>query len=194
MNSKNRFILTNLLAFEFVLLNLVLVIFLFFRLPEFSLSDTTFLNKMVPLIIIYNFSWLFIILYIREKEFYFDPDHNYLKSILTSLFFFVGFVATMVILLKIRYFNRSTFIFPIFIFSYINLISHKYLLKYLKKRSSNLYSNTLLIGSTDEFSKLIGFTKGMARYGYILIGYLEDRDVKSKNVLNLKIFGNINDL
>lgn len=194
MNSKNRFILKILLAFEFILLNLVLVIFLFFRLPEFSLIDTTFLYKMVPLTIIYNFSWLFIILYIRDKEFYFDPDYNYLKSILTSLFFFVGFIATIVILLKIRYFNRSTFILPIFIFSYLNLISHKYLLKYLKKRSSNLYSKTLLIGSAVEFSKLIGLTKGMSRYGYILIGYLEDRDLKSKNVLNLKIYGNINDL
>ena len=194
MNSKNRYLLINLLAFEFVLLNSVLIIYLFFRLPEFSFIDPAFLKKMIPLIIIYNLSWLFIILYNREKEFYFDPDYNYLRSILTSLFFFVGIVATLVILFKIRYFARSTFIFPIFIFSYLNLISHKYLLKYLKKRSSNLFSNTLLIGSDLEFSELIGLTKGMARFGYILSGYLGDQDEQSKNVLNLKILGNINEL
>jgi len=193
VNSKNRFILIKLLLFEFILLNLVLILFLYFRLPEFSLSDSTFLMKMIPIAIIYNFGWLFIILYIRDKEFYFDPDYSYFKNILTSLFFFVGFVATLLILLKINYFNRSTFIFPIFIFSYLNLLSHKFMLKYLKKRSSNLFSNTLLIGSPLKFSKLIGFTKDMPRYGYLLVGYLEDQEEKSKNVLNLDVFGNIND-
>jgi len=193
MNSKNRYILIKLLAIEFVLLNLVLITYLFFRLPEFSFSDPTFLMKMLPLALIYNFSWLFIILYIRDREFYFDPDYNYFKSILTSLFFFVGFVVSIVILLKIRYFNRSSFIIPIFIFSYLNLVSHKYLLKYLRKKSSNLYSNTLLIGSALESSKLIGFTKGMARFGYLLVGYLEDKNEKSRNALNMSIFGNIDD-
>ncbi len=193
MNSKNRYILIKLLSFEFVLLNLILVMFLFLRLPEFSFSDVSFLKKMTLLIFIYNISWLFIILYIRDKEFYFDSDYNYIKSILTSVFFFVGFVVTLVILLKIRYFNRSTFIIPIFIFSYLNFVSHKYLLKYLKKKSSKLYSNTLLIGTALESSKLIGFTKGMARYGYLLLGYLEDSKKQSKNVLNMSIYGNIND-
>ena len=194
MNAKKRFLMTNLLAIEFVLLNLVLIIFLVLRLPEFSISDTFFIKKLVITIIFYNLSWLFIILYIRDKEFYFNTDFGYFKSLLTSLFFFVGFITTLLILFRINYFNRSTFIIPFFIFTYLNFISHKYLLKYLKKRSSNIHSNTLLIGSAFEYSELIGLTKGMARYGYILMGYLEDREEKSKNVLNLKIFGNINDL
>ena len=194
MNSKNKFLLINLLTFEFVLLNLILNIFLFLRLPEFSLFDTTFLNKMIPVTIIYNLSWFLIILFIRDKEFYFNSDYNHLKSLLTSLFIFVGFVTTLLIILRINYFNRSTFIIPIFIFTYLNFFSHKYLFRYFKKRSSHLYSNTLLIGKTLEYSKLIGYTKGMARYGYILMGYLEDRDEKSKNVLNFNIFGTIDDL
>jgi len=193
VNSKNRFILIRLLLFEFILLNLVFTLYLYFRLPEFSLIDRTFLIKMSPIMLIYNFCWLFIILYIRDKEFYLDPDYNYFKNILISLFFFVGFVSTLVILLKISYFRRSTFIFPIFIFSYLNLLSHKYLLKYLKKRSSNLFSNTLLIVSPLEISKLDGFAKNIVRYGYLLLGYLEDREEKSENLLNLKIYGNIND-
>lgn len=193
MNSKNRFILIKLLSFEFVLLNLVLIAFLFFRLPEFSLGDPTFIKRMLVLTILYNVGWLFIILYIRDKEFYFDPDYNNGKSILTSLFFFVGFVTSLVIGLKVSYFNRSSFIIPIFIFSFLNLVSHKYLLNYLKRKSSNVYSNTLLIGSALESSKLIGFTKGMARYGYLLVGYLEDKKEKSENVLNMNIFGTVDD-
>ena len=194
MNSKNRFLLINMLAFEFALLNLILVGFLYFRLPEFSLSDTTFIAKLIPLVIIYNLSWLFIVLYIRENEFYFTPDYRYFKSLLTSLFFFVGFVMTLVILLKIRYFNRSTFIIPIFIFSYLNLISHKYLLKNLKIRSSHLFSNTLLVGSGYDRSNLTSFTNAMTQYGYNVMGYLEDRLDRPISAVDLKIFGDLSSL
>ncbi|MGB5419014.1 exopolysaccharide biosynthesis polyprenyl glycosylphosphotransferase [Algibacter sp.] len=193
MNSKNRYILIKLLLFEFVLLNLVLTLYLYFRLPEFSFTEPAFLLKMFPISLIYNFGWLFIILYIRDKEFYFDPNYSYFKNILISLFFFVGFVSTLVILFKIRYFARSTFIFPIFIFSYLNLLSHKFLLKFLKKKSANLFSKTLLIGSSLENSNLIGFTKNLDRYGYHLVGYLEDGIEKSKNKLKLNVFGNISE-
>jgi len=119
MNSKNRFVLINLLAIEFILLNLILVAFLYFRLPEFSLSDTAFLIKMGKLAGVYNLSWLFIILYIRDNEFYFNAEYGYLKNVLTSLFFFVGIVSTLLVVLKINYFNRSTFIIPIFLFSFL---------------------------------------------------------------------------
>lgn len=194
MNSKNRFVLINQLAFEFGLLNLVLVGFLYFRLSEFSLSDAAFITKLVKLVIIYNLSWLFIVLYIRDHEFYFAPDYGYFKSLLTSLFFFVGFVMTFVILLKIAYFNRSTFIIPIFIFSYLNLISHKYLLKHFKRRGSHLFSNTLLIGSGYDGSKLTSFTNAMTQYGYNVMGYLEDRFDRPISALDLKIFTDLSDL
>ena len=126
MNSKNRFILINLLAFEFILLNLVLFAYLGVALPKFSFGDSNFLFNMVMITIIYNFSWLFIILYVRNNEFYFNPEHGNVKSIITSVFFFVGFVISLVILFKMTYFNRSTYIIPIFLFSYLNLVSFKY--------------------------------------------------------------------
>ena len=194
MNSKNRFILINLLAFEFVLLNLVLITYIFFRLPEFSFTDIPFLKKIAVLTIIYNISWMFIILYIRDKEFYFSTNKIYLKSILISLFFFVGIVTTLVILFKIHYFARSTFIAPIFIFSYLNFLAHKYLLKFLMKKGSDLFSNTLLIGTANNFSKLNGFTEVMTSYGYNIVGYLESQGKKSKDLPNLKRIGEINEL
>lgn len=194
MNSKNRFILKLLLTIEFVLLNLVLILFLYFRLPEFSLSDPKFLKTLVPLTIIYNLSWLFIILYIREKEFYFNPNYASLRSILTSLFFFVGLVISLVILFKVRDFARSNFIIPIFIFSFLDFFSHKYLLNYLKKKGSKLFANTLFIASGQEFDKLNGFVSDMAQYGYNIVGYLEDANQVSRNHHNLKVLGQIGDL
>jgi len=137
---------------------------------------------------------MFIILYIRDKEFYFSTNKIYLKSILISLFFFVGIATTLVILFKIHYFARSTFIAPIFIFSYLNFLTHKYLLKFLMKKGSNLFSNTLLIGTANNLSKLNSFKEVMTSYGYNIIGYLESQGKKSKNLINLKKVGEINEL
>ena len=194
MNSKNRFILINLLAFEFILLNVVAFLYFFFWLPEFSFNERTFLINMAMVAVIYNLSWLFIILYIRENEFYSNPDYDYLKSIVTSLFFFVGLTISLIILLKMTFFSRSTFIIPIFIFSYLNFISQKYLLKYLKKKGAHLFSDTLLIGSDYDFSRLTRFNNAMTQYGYNIMGYLENQDEKPKNELDLSIFGHVNDL
>jgi putative colanic acid biosynthesis UDP-glucose lipid carrier transferase len=154
----------------------------------------TFLVNFIKLFVIYNLSWLFVVLYIRDNEFYFNPDYKYLKSLLTSLFFFVGFVTTLIVLLKITYFQRSTFIIPIFLFSYLALISTKYMLKFLKKKASHLFSNTLLIGSRYEDENLIGFTNAMTQYGYNIMGYIEGKNKKSANKLDLDIFSDIKDL
>jgi len=194
MNSKNRFVLINLLAFEFVLLNLVLVTFLFFRMPEFSLNDPIFLAQIAKLVVIYNISWLLIILWIRGNEFYFNPNYYYFKSIFICMFFFVGFVMTLVILFKMSYFNRSSFILPIFIFSYLNLLGHKYCLRFLRKRGSHLFSDTLLIGSGYKGDNIKGFTSAMTHYGYNILGYLENKNVNEASEHNLNIFGNTNEL
>ncbi|WP_149276824.1 exopolysaccharide biosynthesis polyprenyl glycosylphosphotransferase [Pareuzebyella sediminis] len=194
MNSKNRFVLINLLAFEFILLNLVLFMYLFFVLPDFSITDAEFVRRVLVLTVIYNLSWLFIVLYIRGEDFYFNPNHGYVRSTMTSLFFFVGFVMTLVILLKISYFNRSTFIGPIFIFAYLNFISHQYLLKYLRRKGAHLFSNTLLIGSGHKSTDLINFVGAMTQYGYNTIGYLEDGKKTVKGVSELRIFEDLKQL
>ncbi|MFH6603636.1 exopolysaccharide biosynthesis polyprenyl glycosylphosphotransferase [Maribacter algicola] len=175
-------------------MNLVLVLYLYFRVPEFSLVDFGFLSRLLVLLVIYNFSWLLIILYIRDNEFYFNPDYGYFKSIITSLFFFVGFVSVLIIILKIRYFNRSTFIIPIFIFSYLNLISHKYLLKYLKKKGAHLFSNTLLVGQGYSDGNIKGFVNAMAQYGYNVIGYLEAGIKAPKGFFDLRLVDSLDRL
>ena len=194
MNSKNRFILINLLAIEFILLNLVLITYLFVRLPNFSLTDPTFLYKLGVLGILYNSSWLFIILYIREKEFYFNPEYPHLKSLLISLFFFIGLITTLVILLKIHYFARSNYIGPIFVFTYLNLISHRYLFKYFKKKDANHFTEILLVGSANKFSNIKGFRNAMAKYGYKIVGQLEDKTENTKDISAPHIIGGIGDL
>lgn len=191
MNSKNRFILINLLAFEFVLLNLVLIVYVLFRHPEFSFNNSTSLFNIAILVLIYNISWLLIISFIRDNDFYFTTGYNSLKSLINCLFFFVGFVITLIILLRINFLNRSTFIVPIFIFSYINLVSRKYILRYLKKKGAHFFSNVLIVGLDYHPSRLQEFSNVVAQYGYNTVGYLDADKDKPENELKLRVFGNL---
>ncbi|MDH3697407.1 MAG: exopolysaccharide biosynthesis polyprenyl glycosylphosphotransferase [Flavobacteriaceae bacterium] len=194
MNSKNRFIFTHLLAFEYFLLTLVLFLYSYFFILEFSLKDPESLKNVLWLWIIYYVSWLFIVMQVRDNQFYFNPDYGFLRSLLVSMFFFIGVVTVLMTGFQLTYFAPLTYILPIVIFSYLNLISRKYLLKFLKKRGSHLFSNTLLISSGHKSDKLPEFEKAMNQYGYNLVGYLEDNINPMENVLNLKIFGKIIDL
>ncbi|QCX01666.1 exopolysaccharide biosynthesis polyprenyl glycosylphosphotransferase [Aggregatimonas sangjinii] len=194
MNSKNRFILINLLAYEFVLLNLVLIVYVLIRHPELSLYNSTSLLNIGFLVIIYNVSWLLIISFIRDNDFYFNTGYNSLKSLINCLFFFVGFVITLIILLRIDFLNRSTFIAPIFIFSYVNLVSRKYILKYLKKKGAHFFSNVLIVGLNYNPSRLRKFSDVVAQYGYNTMGYLDADKDEIENESNLSIVGNLNTL
>lgn len=194
MNSKNKYILLNLLAFEFVLVNLLLLTFIFFRHSEFSAGDTRFLWNLAQLILIYNFSWLVLVIFVRDNDFYFNPDYAHFRHLMVSLFFFVGLATSLVVLLRITYFNRSTFIIPIFIFCYLNWVSHKYLLRFLKKKSVHLFSNTLLLGSGYADSELNGFTNAMTQYGYNIMGYLDKTEPVPPVISDLSIAGEIDDL
>ncbi|MEX0287522.1 MAG: exopolysaccharide biosynthesis polyprenyl glycosylphosphotransferase [Flavobacteriaceae bacterium] len=191
MNSKNRHLLIDLLAFEFVLLNLVLFLSLYVLVPEFTLSDEVFRNKILVLTVIYNLSWLLIVLYIRNNSFYFNPDRGQFKSLLVSLFFFVGIVTTVVIILEIKALVSPTFIVPIFIFTLINLIAHRILMRYLKSRSTNTSINSLVIISSKELGNLQELTEVMRKSGYEVMGYLRDGDEVPEKTTDYQIQGRI---
>ena len=194
MNPKNRYILTNLLVSEFLLLNAVLVLFIYL-IPDINLLvDRTFVLNAFSVVLIHNLCWLFIVIFVRENEFYFDKDHNYFKTALTSLFFFIGLTVTLVLLFGLQYFHLSVYIYPIVVFSLLNFISHKYFLKYLKHKGTHLFSNTLLISSDEELEKLNNLANTMKQYGYNLIGYLNNGDLRPNTIFDLKIFGKLDDL
>ena len=163
-------------------------------LPNIPMGNLSFLQQMLGITIFYNISWLIIILSIREKEFYTNSDYGYFKSLFMSLFIFVGIVSIIVSLLNIRYFELTTFLVPIFIFFILNLISNKYLLRYLKSSGTNHFSNTLLIGYGDEILNMNDFSKNLASYGHKIVGFLKANGEKESTIPSFNIEGNINDL
>ncbi|WP_297696225.1 exopolysaccharide biosynthesis polyprenyl glycosylphosphotransferase [uncultured Eudoraea sp.] len=183
MNSKNRFIFTNLL-----------ILFLYFCFFYFSFNDPELMNNILWLGIIYNISWLFIVLFVRDNQFYISTEYGFLRNLLVSMLVFIGVVTSFAIVFKFTFFSPLTYLLPIVVFSYLNLICRKYILQFLKKRGAYLFSNTLLISSGYKSNRLPEFEKAMNQYGYNLVGYLDDKEIMIKNVLNLKIFGNLQDL
>ena len=194
MNSKNRHLLIDLLAYEFVLLNLVLFISLYLIVPEFSFSDEVFRKKILALTVIYNLSWLLIVLYIRNNSFYFNPDRGQFKSLLISLFFFVGIVTTVVIILEIKYLASSTFIAPIFIFTLLNLVAHRILMRYLKTRNSDALSNSLLIISSKKLTNLTELCDIMTKNGFRVMGYLQDGHEQPLKTADYEIQGSVKEI
>ncbi len=195
MNIKNRFILLRLIGFEFVLLNLILIGCFTFGLPKMNFNEGSFIYDFAPIFLIYNFSWLFIIYLIRDKEFYFNPDKGYLRSHLTLLFFFVGFITTVFALFNVISLSPPVHLIPIFLFSYLNFLGHKYVLRFLANRRSEVLSNTLFIGSNKVLTNLNGFPKEMAENGYNIIGYLgDDETITNETTASNNIIGNINEL
>lgn len=147
------------------------------------------------LTLVYNLSWLFIILVIRDNEFYFNPDHDYFRNMIASLFAFVGLVTTTIIVLKFSYFKRSTLVLPIFIFTYFNLLSYKYILRNLRRRASHLFSDSLIVASAErEGRNMKKFAKALSRYGYNVRGYLESSKQQPTNDLDWPVFGNLKEL
>ena len=121
MNSKNRFILISFVLLEFVLLNIVLLTFFVFSIPGFIWSDNAFLNNLTILLLILNISWLIIILYVRVKDFYFNPNYRYIKNFALSFFFFIGISSTLILIFQIDYLKPLSLIIPIFVFTYIKI-------------------------------------------------------------------------
>lgn len=163
-------------------------------LPHVPLGNLSFTQQMIGITIFYNISWLFIILTVREKEFYTNSDYDYFKSLFMSLFIFVGIVSILISLLNIKYFELTTFLVPIFIFSILNMISNKYLLRYLKSSSINHFSNALLIGYGDEILNMNDFSNILAGYGHKIVGFLKANNQLTTNTAKFNIVGNIDEL
>ena len=63
----------------------------------------------------------------------------------------------------------------------------------LKKKGSRLFTNTLLIASGPEFTKLNGVLKDMRAYGHNVVGYL-NYGTELPNTTDVRVLGEIDDL
>lgn len=188
MISKRQYLVFGKLFYECLLLNLCILLVLAIRTPDLvnSFSDPGFRENLLTLLAVFNISWLVIILADG------DPESHILgsfqersKQVIRNGFIFIGIMSTLTILLKIEYFNRSSLLAPIFLFTFCNLILLKPLFEFMKRR--NRYSgssyNVLLVGNGDGLNKISTLTQQRASLGFELVGVVGDEPAGTHNRL-----------
>ena len=166
------------IVLEFLLLNLSILTVYIFKHPNltFATANDVFTLDLLYLGVIFNLVWWLIVLINRDQEFYmYYGLQNRIKFFVISAFLFLGITSSMAILFKMEYFNRTTFLLPIFLFSIFNFVLLSILLEFLKtKKKSTFESNILLIGVNKKLNHVLNFTDKIQESGYEVIGYLDD--------------------
>lgn len=166
------------IVLEFLLLNLSILTVYIFKHPGLSFTSVNeiFTLDLLYLGVIFNLVWWLIVLINRDQEFYmYNGLQNRIKFFAVSTFLFLGITSSMAIIFKMEYFNRTTFLLPIFLFSTLNFVLLSVLLEFLKtKKKSTFESNILLIGVHKKINHVLNFADKIQESGYEVIGFLDD--------------------
>ncbi|MCB0668260.1 MAG: exopolysaccharide biosynthesis polyprenyl glycosylphosphotransferase [Saprospiraceae bacterium] len=188
MISKRQYLVFGKLFYECLLLNLCILLVLAIRTPDLvnSFSDAGFRENLLTLLAVFNISWLIIILADG------DPESHILgsfqersKQVIRNGFIFIGIMSTLTIILKVEYFNRSSLLAPIFLYTTCNLLLLKPLFEFMKRRtrySRNNY-NVLLVGNGEGMEKISTFARQKAHLGFDLVGVVGDDSPNAYNRL-----------
>ena len=194
MISKRQYLVFGRLFYECLLLNFCVLFVLFIRTPDLlnSFSDVGFRVNLYTLLAVFNVSWLLIILGDGDLESHIMGSfQERSRQVVRNGFIFIGIMATLTILLKVEYFNRSSLLLPIFLFTICNIVLLKPLFEFMKRRTryANRHYNVLLVGNGKGADKIFDYTKQHSHLGYEMIGVVGD---ESDTVINR--IGGLNDL
>lgn len=198
MIPKKQYIVFSHIMLEFLLLNFCIGVVLLWKNPEISLPITGSIlkNESLRLIVTFNVVWAVIVFFNGNKDFYISQStRKRFKYLTINIFLFIGVISTIAILLKLEYFNRTTFLLPIFAFSFLNFFVFSLLFEYYKRQNDNPFSsNVLMIGADSRWFELEDFGKRIKRRGYQIEGYLLDKSSGKNGYNHTHILGELKDL
>ncbi len=198
MRPKKQNIVAKHILLEFILLNLsIALVFYFKNYDIFSTSKYhNAVNDIIKLAVIFNLIWGQIVLLNGELDLYINSKiTKRIKYIILNTFLFVGMTSTIAILFKLEYFNRTSFLLPIFLFSTLNLILFSALAAYNKRKytDANLSSALLILGNKSKWKHITSFSKKIQEHGYNIVGYISDKDGNT-NTSDLNRLGEVEKL
>ncbi|MFT5166258.1 MAG: Undecaprenyl-phosphate glucose phosphotransferase [Saprospiraceae bacterium] len=196
IRKKQHLVFSNIII-EFLLLNLSIFSVFFFK-NIFSTIPIDAQNVPAALLSfagLFNLIWALVILINRDQDFYISTGNKKkIKSFVLSIFMFIGIISTIAITFKIEYFNRTTFMLPIFLFSIMNIISLGIVSDiYKRKKSSDFVSRVLLIGSAKKWKNIQATIQYFQERDYGVVGFLDHNSSKSK-LEGVSILGRTADL
>ncbi len=192
-----RVVYSNLLV-EFTLLNISILTVFFLKNFLFAASGhkPILLGEVLVFIGIFNLVWGFIILINRDQNFYISNERKKkIKSFILSAFMFIGIISTVAIIFKIEYFNRTTFLLPILLFSILNIISFSILVDIKRRKKTSLsFSKVLLIGSSHKWKNIQLLADSFRKKGIDLVGFLDTNDSHKSKLGDIDVLGQVDQL
>ena len=193
MIPKKQYLIFSHIMFEFILLNSCIIAVLLLKNPEttFLISDRIIDNVSIQLVMIYNIVWSAIVYFNGDKGFYTSQSVRKRFEFLTiNIFLFIGMISTVAILFQVEIFNRTTFLLPIFVFSFLNFFLFSLLFEYYKMRNENPFnSNVLMIGADSRKFELEDFGKRIKSKGIEVIVF--EPMIKSDIFFGSEVYSNI---
>ena len=198
MIPKRQHIVSSHILMEFILLNLSIA--LVFYLKNYDIFSTSrvydAVNDILTLGVIFNLIWGLIVLLNGELDLYVNSKiSKRIKYIILNTFLFIGMTSTVAILFKLEYFNRTSFLLPIFLFSTLNVLFFSALATYNQRQNKvNSFGSALLVlGKKSKWRHITPFSKKIQERGYNIVGFLSAKN-GSQNSIGLDALGNISDL
>lgn len=195
---KKQYLIFSHIILEFILLNICIIAVLLLKNPEVFLPITGEIlnNESLLLIILYNIIWSTIIFFNGDKDFYTSQNtRKRFKFLIINTFLFIGIISTIAIMFRLEYLNRTTFLLPIVVFSFLNFFLFSLLFEYYKRKKSNPFnSNVLMIGADSRMIELEDFGKRIKSRGYQIEGYLLDKLSDMNSNGRIDILGELKDL
>ena len=195
---KKQRIVFSYILLEFILLNICALSTFYLKTPiVFTLEWSKGLfNEFLPLLLIFNFSWLLIVFYNGTQDLYVSYSlRKRVKYLIINAFLLVGLTSTLFNVLKIDFFNRTYLLGPVFLFSISNLLSFLILHQFFKRKKSEAAfgSKLLVLGAGSKGREVLDFTNKNRHLGYGVVGFLDDQ-APAISQTGVNVLGKLQDL
>ncbi len=181
---------------EFLLLNIVIISVLLIKNTVFDPRLLTAGSNwnLLKLALLFNIVWAGIITVNRSPDYYLiDPLPAKVKNTLINVFAFIGITSFIAITFKINYFNRTSFLLPIGLFTLLHLFLFSLFFEYYKRRVRRQTGvGTLVVGVGENYHELLKFCQKIEEADYQLLGYVSNKEKKHMNQMSW--YGGVDDL
>ncbi|MCI4671357.1 MAG: undecaprenyl-phosphate glucose phosphotransferase [Bacteroidia bacterium] len=199
MKVKKQRIIFGYILLELILLNLAMLISLWIKTNVWSEWPEERLNQFlaedfIPLALIYNISWILIVLLNGNADHYvYNSLGKRLRDLAVNSFILLGMSSTVILLLSLHKNPLTILIGPIVIFAGLNLISFLILNRLFGKnqKQKNFGLNLLVLGAGKSGKQVLNFTQQNQHLGYKVVGFLDDHYPRNNGI---NLLGGIEDL
>ncbi|MBI5915519.1 MAG: exopolysaccharide biosynthesis polyprenyl glycosylphosphotransferase [Bacteroidetes bacterium] len=152
-------------------------------------------NDFLRLVFIFNLVWAGIIALNGKQDFYLAYGFaKRFRHISMNVLVFIGSASTLSFLFKVKYFDHTFFLLPIFLFFLVYPFALELLSGFYKKRNIGTFdSRVLLVGAGKQWEITANFLYKIKPLGFKCVGIL-DNAPKFAKTNGFKVLGKVEDI